>query len=232
MAPLIEAKSLVKEYRMGEEIVHALAGVSFSIPRGDYCAIVGPSGSGKSTLMNILGGLDRPTDGSLVIDGADIGAAGDADLAAFRNRTIGFIFQSFNLLPRQSALENVELPLIYAGVPSKERRERAKAMLHRVGLGERMGHRPNQLSGGQQQRVAIARALCGSPALLLADEPTGALDSNTGKEILALFSQLNGEGVTVIVVTHDHDVAAAALRVIEMRDGRIVSDKQNARNAA
>ncbi len=232
MAPLIEAQALVKEYHMGEEIVHALAGVSFSIPRGDYCAIVGPSGSGKSTLMNILGGLDRPTDGRIVIDGVDIGAANDADLAAFRNRTVGFIFQSFNLLPRQSALENVELPLIYAGIPSKERRERAKAMLHRVGLGERMGHRPNQLSGGQQQRVAIARALCGRPALLLADEPTGALDSNTGKEILALFAQLNSEGVTVIVVTHDHDVAAAALRVIEMRDGKIVSDKQNARNAA
>lgn len=232
MTPLIEAAALTKEYRMGDEIVHALDGVSFSIPRGDYVAIVGPSGSGKSTLMNILGGLDKPSGGRIVIDGADMGTLNDEGLAGFRNRTIGFIFQSFNLLARQTALENVELPMIYAGIPSKERRERATEMLHRVGLGERMGHRPTQLSGGQQQRVAIARALSGRPALLLADEPTGALDTHTGNEILALFDQLNREGVTIVVVTHDHEVAEAARRVIEMRDGKIISDRRNARTAA
>jgi putative ABC transport system ATP-binding protein len=225
MEPLITAENLVKLYRMGEEVVHALDGVSFSVPRGDYCAIVGPSGSGKSTLMNIIGGLDTPTEGRLVIDGHDIGAMDDADLAVFRNRTIGFVFQSFNLLPRLTALENVELPMIYGGVAPKERRERATDLLQRVGLGDRLAHRPTQLSGGQQQRVAIARALAGKPALLLADEPTGALDTQTGKEILALFSELNGEGATVVLVTHDHDVAAATRRTIEMRDGRIVSDR-------
>jgi putative ABC transport system ATP-binding protein len=225
MEPLITAENLVKLYRMGEETVHALDGVSFSVPRGDYCAIVGPSGSGKSTLMNIIGGLDTPTEGRLVIDGHDIGAMDDADLAVFRNRTIGFVFQSFNLLPRLTALENVELPMIYGGVAPKERRERATDLLQRVGLGDRLAHRPTQLSGGQQQRVAIARALAGKPALLLADEPTGALDTQTGKEILALFSELNGEGATVVLVTHDHDVAAATRRTIEMRDGRIVSDR-------
>jgi len=227
--PLIEAADLVKLYRMGDETVRALDSVSFAIPRGDYCAIVGPSGSGKSTLMNILGGLDTPTGGRIVIDGADIGALDDAGLAQFRNRTIGFVFQSFNLLARQTALENVELPMIYAGVTPKERRERAAQMLTRVGLGERMSHRPTQLSGGQQQRVAIARALSGRPALLLADEPTGALDSQTGKDIMALFAELNREGVTIVIVTHDHEVAAAAKRTIEMRDGRIVSDTQNTR---
>ena len=227
--PLIEAADLVKLYRMGDETVRALDSVSFAIPRGDYCAIVGPSGSGKSTLMNILGGLDTPTGGRIVIDGADIGALDDAGLAQFRNRTIGFVFQSFNLLARQTALENVELPMIYAGVTPKERRERAAQMLTRVGLGERMSHRPTQLSGGQQQRVAIARALSGRPALLLADEPTGALDSQTGKDIMALFAELNREGVTIVIVTHDHEVAAAAKRTIDMRDGRIVSDTQNTR---
>ncbi|MBX3511899.1 MAG: ABC transporter ATP-binding protein [Hyphomonadaceae bacterium] len=226
---MIEAADLVKLYRMGDETVRALDSVSFAIPRGDYCAIVGPSGSGKSTLMNILGGLDTPTGGRIVIDGADIGALDDAGLAQFRNRTIGFVFQSFNLLARQTALENVELPMIYAGVTPKERRERAAEMLTRVGLGERMSHRPTQLSGGQQQRVAIARALSGRPALLLADEPTGALDSQTGKDIMALFAELNREGVTIVIVTHDHEVAAAAKRTIEMRDGRIVSDTQNTR---
>jgi putative ABC transport system ATP-binding protein len=230
-APLVEAKHLVKLYTMGEETVHALDGVNFVIPRGDSCAIVGPSGSGKSTLMNIIGGLDTPTEGQIIIDGVDIRTLDDEGLARFRNRTIGFVFQSFNLLPRMTALENVELPMIYAGVNPKQRREEAAALLERVGLGERMSHKPTQLSGGQQQRVAIARALAGKPALLLADEPTGALDTHTGHEILALFDALNREGVTIVLVTHDHEVAAATRRTIEMRDGAIVSDRQNERRA-
>jgi putative ABC transport system ATP-binding protein len=229
---LIVAKDLVKTYQMGEEEVRALDGVSFSIPKGGYCAIVGPSGSGKSTLMNIIGALDQPTSGNIVIDGADIGTLSDEQLAGFRNRTIGFIFQSFNLLARQTALENVELPMIYAGVPSAERRDRAAELLTRVGLGERLTHRPTQLSGGQQQRVAIARALAGRPALLLADEPTGALDTNTGKEILQLFADLNREGVTVVLVTHDLEVAANTRRTIEMRDGHIIGDHANGSKAA
>jgi putative ABC transport system ATP-binding protein len=231
MDALVDAQRLVKLYRMGEETVHALDGVSFVIPRGDYCAIVGPSGSGKSTLMNVIGGLDTPTEGRLVIDGQDIGAMSDEDLALFRNRTIGFVFQSFNLLPRLTALENVELPMIYGGVPPAERRERASGLLARVGLGDRMSHRPTQLSGGQQQRVAIARALASRPALILADEPTGALDTHTGREILALFGELNREGATVVLVTHDANVAAATRRTIEMRDGRIVADTGNEKEA-
>lgn len=232
MEPLIAAENLVKLYRMGEEDVHALDGVTFTIPRGDFCAIIGPSGSGKSTLMNIIGGLDRPTQGRIVIDGADVGELDDEALAEFRNRTVGFVFQSFNLLPRVSALENVELPMIYAGVEPKERRERAADLLTRVGLGARMHYRPTQLSGGQQQRVAIARALAGRPALLLADEPTGALDTNTSNEIMNLISDLNREGVTIVLVTHEPEIAAATKRTIEMRDGRIVNDHRNESRAA
>jgi putative ABC transport system ATP-binding protein len=230
-APLIEARNLVKHYHMGDETVRALDGVSFSIPRGAYCAIIGPSGSGKSTLMNILGGLDASSEGQIVIDGQDLSDLDDEGLANYRNQKIGFVFQSFNLLPRLTALENVELPLIYAGVAPAERHKRAAEMLARVGLGERMGHRPTQLSGGQQQRVAIARALSGNPALVLADEPTGALDTHTGQEILGLFRQLNSEGVTVVIVTHDREVAAATKRTIEMRDGHIVADHMNGERA-
>ena len=232
MAQLIVADKVVKHYTMGEEIVRALDGVSFVIEEGGYAAIVGPSGSGKSTLMNILGGLDTPSQGRIVINGADIGALDDEGLAHFRNGTVGFVFQSFNLLPRLTALENVELPLIYAGVPHHQRRERASALMQRVGLSDRMGHRPTQLSGGQQQRVAIARALAGRPKLLLADEPTVALDTATGQEILTLFTQLNREGATVVLVTHDHEVAAATRRTIEMRDGRIVGDHNTGAHAA
>lgn len=221
---MIEIRDLAKIYRMGEETVAALAGVSLSIERGEHTAIIGPSGSGKSSLMNILGGLDRPTRGTYRFEGEDVGEMDDDSLADFRSRRIGFVFQSFQLLPRLSALQNVELPMVYAGLLPAERRERAAAMLERVGLGSRMGHRPTQLSGGQQQRVAIARALANAPDLLLADEPTGALDSQTGKDVLALFHQLNAEGLTILIVTHDHDVAAQASRRVTFRDGLIVSD--------
>jgi putative ABC transport system ATP-binding protein len=222
---LIEARGLHRTYRMGEETVRALDGVTVSVPRGDYVAVIGASGSGKSTLMNIIGGLDTPSGGSLVVNGLDLGSLDDEGLAAFRNRTIGFVFQSFNLLPRLTALQNVELPLLYAGTPPAERRARASAMLDRVGLSQRKTHKPTQLSGGQQQRVAIARALACQPDVILADEPTGALDTATTAEILALFRELNREGATIILVTHEHDVAQSAKRIIEMRDGRVVSDR-------
>jgi len=222
---MIEFRDLKKTYQMGDETVAALAGVSLSFERGSYLAITGPSGSGKSTLMNILGGLDRPTSGQYLFEDEDVSHLDDDGLAHFRNQRIGFVFQSFQLLPRYSALQNVELPMVYAGIDVKERRERAAEMLAKVGLADRRNHRPTQMSGGQQQRVAIARSLANSPDLLLADEPTGALDSSTGQDVMALFEQLNSEGLTVILVTHDANVAARARRRVGFRDGLIVSDE-------
>jgi putative ABC transport system ATP-binding protein len=224
MAALLEINDLKKIYVMGEERLAALAGVHLSLEAGEYIAVTGPSGSGKSTLMNILGGLDRPTSGTYVFEGEDVAHFNDDQLADFRRRRIGFVFQSFQLLPRLTALENVELPMIYAGVPGEERRRRAGELLERVGLGQRKGHRPTQLSGGQQQRVAIARSLANRPHLLLADEPTGALDSATSADILKLFGELNAEGLTLMIVTHDPDVATQAKRQIRFLDGLIVSD--------
>jgi putative ABC transport system ATP-binding protein len=228
---VIEFRDLTKIYVMGDEEVPALAGVSLTIARGEYVAVIGPSGSGKSTLMNILGGLDRPTTGSYRFEGEEVGDFGDDDLADFRRRRIGFVFQSFQLLPRLTALQNVELPMIYAGTPRSERRARAAELLDRVGLGSRMGHRPTQLSGGQQQRVAIARSLANKPDLLLADEPTGALDSHTGEEVLKLFHELNDDGLTLAIVTHDPDVAHEAHRRVAFRDGLIVSDERHEAHA-
>ncbi len=221
---MIEVSNLTKTYVMGDETVTALAGISLRIERGEYAAIIGPSGSGKSTLMNILGGLDRPSGGSFHFEDDDVATMDDGDLADFRNRRIGFVFQSFQLLPRLSAWQNVELPMIYAGVGGRERRERAHFLLEQVGLGKRTDHRPAQMSGGQQQRVAIARALANAPDLLLADEPTGALDQHTGQEVLALFEDLNAQGLTLAIVTHDRDVAARAKRRIAFLDGQVRSD--------
>jgi len=224
---VIEFRDLTKIYVMGEEEVPALAGVSLTIERGEYVAVIGPSGSGKSTLMNILGGLDRPTSGSYRFEGEEVGEFGDDALADFRRRRIGFVFQSFQLLPRLTALQNVELPMIYAGLGRSDRRARAAELLDRVGLASRMGHRPTQLSGGQQQRVAIARSLANRPDLLLADEPTGALDTHTGEEVLKLFHELNEDGLTLAIVTHDPDVANEAHRRVAFRDGLIVSDERS-----
>jgi putative ABC transport system ATP-binding protein len=221
---VIEAADVSRTYEMGGGSVPALRGVSLRIDPGDFVAVVGPSGSGKSTLMHLLGGLDRPTGGRLVIGGEDVAALSQNQLARLRNRTIGFVFQSFHLLPRTSAVDNVALPLVYRGMSARSRRQRAAAMLGQVGLAHRLDHRPNQLSGGEQQRVAIARALVTDPSVLLADEPTGNLDSATGDAVLALLEQLNAaSGVAIVLVTHDREVAARARRQIAMRDGRIVS---------
>jgi len=221
---LIETNDLWKSYVMGSETIHALRGVSLGIERGEYVAIMGPSGSGKSTLMNLIGCLDTPTKGSYLLNGKQVSQMNDDELARIRNEEIGFVFQTFNLLPRATALHNVELPLIYAGVTGKERSERAHRALERVELTDRKSHRPNELSGGQRQRVAVARALVNNPSILLADEPTGNLDSKTGEEIMNLFARLHEGGNTIILVTHEADIAAHANRVVHIRDGQIEKD--------
>ena len=221
---LIDTQDLWKTYVMGSEEIHALRGVSIQIERGEYVAIMGPSGSGKSTLMNLIGCLDTPSKGTYLLNGKRVSDMNDNDLARIRNEEIGFVFQTFNLLPRASALHNVELPLVYAGVPAKDRQERARAALENVELSSRITHRPNELSGGQRQRVAIARALVNNPSILLADEPTGNLDSKTGAEIMALFKRLHLAGNTIVLVTHEADVAAFANRSIHLRDGQVEKD--------
>ena len=225
---LIETRDLWKTYVMGEEEIHALRGVSIEIEMGEYVAIMGPSGSGKSTLMNLIGCLDTPSKGSYLLNGKEVADMNDDELARIRNEEIGFVFQTFNLLPRATALHNVELPLIYAGMPSKERQERAKQALEKVELMPRATHRPNELSGGPRQRVAIARALVNNPSILLADEPTGNLDSKTGNEIMGVFERLHAGGNTIILVTHEADIAAYAHRVVSIRDGPIEKDVKRA----
>ncbi len=221
---VIEIEGVTELYKMGEEIVHALRGVSLTVRRNEYLAVMGPSGSGKSTMMNMLGCLDTPTTGKYLFTGKDVSSMTDDELADIRNREIGFVFQTFNLLPRSTTLANVELPLIYAGYSPDDRREKATAALLSVGLGERMGHKPNELSGGQRQRVAIARALVNNPSIILADEPTGNLDSRTGEEIMQLLEDLYEQGNTIIVVTHEEDIARHARRIVRLRDGLIESD--------
>jgi putative ABC transport system ATP-binding protein len=221
---LIETRDLWKTYQMGDEQIHALRGVSIQIERGEYVAIMGPSGSGKSTLMNLIGCLDTPSKGTYLLNNKEVSLMNDNELARIRNEEIGFVFQTFNLLPRATALHNVELPLVYAGVSKKERLEQAKAAIAKVELTARMNHKPNELSGGQRQRVAIARALVNNPSILLADEPTGNLDSKTGVEIMALFARLHESGNTIILVTHEADIAAYAHRVIAIRDGQVEKD--------
>ena len=232
MSAVIDFKGIHRTYVMGDQELHALDGVDLEIGSNEYVAIIGPSGSGKSTLMNLIGCLDKPSAGSYYLNGSDVGAMTDSDLADIRNREIGFIFQSFNLLPRANALRNVMQPLVYRGVPAGERKERAAEALGHVGLGDRMDHLPNQLSGGQRQRVAVARALVGQPAILLADEPTGNLDSQTSQEILGLFDQLYAEGQTIIMVTHEQEIADHCARVVRMRDGKISEDFRQERKGA
>ncbi|MCM2290330.1 MAG: ABC transporter ATP-binding protein [Sulfuritalea sp.] len=226
--PLIRVEELAKDYVMGSNVVAALRGVTLDIAAGEFVAVMGPSGSGKSTFMNLLGCLDHPSGGNYWLDGQEVSALSGDELAAVRNRKLGFVFQHFNLLARTSALDNVALPLLYGNVPTSERHPRAERRLSQIGLAERMDHHPSQLSGGQQQRVAIARALVNDPQLVLADEPTGALDSRTSVEIMALLQQLNREGITIVLVTHEHDVADFAGRIISFRDGQVIEDRPNA----
>jgi len=229
---VIAVRALTRSYEMGAEVVQALRGVDLEIRRNEYVAIMGPSGSGKSTLMNMIGCLDTPSSGEYWLSGQEVSRMADDALARVRNREIGFVFQTFNLLPRATALHNVELPLVYAGTSARERRTRAEEALQRVGLGDRMHHRPNELSGGQRQRVAIARALVNRPAILLADEPTGNLDSATSAEIMRVFADLHREGQTIVMVTHEPDIAEQAARVVVLRDGRVESDVLNQTQAA
>jgi putative ABC transport system ATP-binding protein len=221
---LIEIRDLVKVYEMGNVQVRALDGVSVGVDRGEFLAIMGPSGSGKSTLMNLIGCLDTPTSGTYRLNNQEVSSLDDDELARIRNREIGFVFQTFNLLSRTSALENVEVPLVYAGMPRQERHRRAREVLEQVGLGDRMHHQPSELSGGQRQRVAVARALVNRPSILLADEPTGNLDSRTGEEIMVLFDELNRNGNTIVLVTHEEDIARHARRVVRLRDGKVVDE--------
>jgi putative ABC transport system ATP-binding protein len=229
---VIELTDISKAYQMGTQTVHALRGVDLQIDDGEFVAIMGPSGSGKSTMMNVIGCLDQPTGGVYKLDGTDVSQMSDDELASVRNKRIGFVFQQFNLLSRTPALQQVEMPLMYAGVDRKERRERARQALTAVGLGERMDHRPDELSGGQQQRVAIARALVAEPTLILADEPTGNLDTASGQEILNIFDDLNERGITIVFVTHDPEVSERAKRVVHLRDGQVEHDKRNGHSRA
>ena len=230
--PLIEFKNLYKIYKMGDTVVRAIDGISMHIGRGEFVAIVGQSGSGKSTCMNIIGCLDVPTSGEYFLAGKNVGKMNDNDLAEIRNKTVGFIFQQYNLLPKLNVQENVEVSMLYAGVSKKQRRERSLAVLERVGLSDKLLNRPNQLSGGQQQRVSIARALAGRPSVILADEPTGALDSRTGREVLALLQELHREGNTIVLITHDGAIASEAQRIIRLSDGKIIYDGPSAADPA
>lgn len=222
--PLIQIRDIKRDFQLGTETIHVLKGIDLQINKGEYVALMGPSGSGKSTLMNLLGCLDTPTSGTYILNGKDVSQMHDDDLAEVRNKEIGFVFQTFNLLPRTTALDNVALPMVYAGYSKSERNERAKEVLTQVGLGDRMDHQPNQLSGGQRQRVAVARALVNKPSIILADEPTGNLDSKTSIEIMKLFGEIHASGNTVILVTHEEDIAAYAHRIIRLKDGMIESD--------